>query len=127
MSNLELQILKILKKEKLAFEREKTFSDLRGGRYRYDFYVNTVNGPILLEIDGIYHFKDIRGRAVFMKQQEHDREKNSYALANRIPLYRIPYWEIENIKSFKDMTANKFLVKDKWYNDNLLRDFQKRS
>ena len=59
MSNLELQILKILKKEKLTFEREKTFSDLRGGRYRYDFYVNTVNGPILLEIDGIYHFKDI--------------------------------------------------------------------
>ena len=35
--------------------------------------------------------------------------------------------DYENIKSFKDMTANKFLVKDKWYNDNLLRDFQKRS
>lgn len=41
MSNLELQILQILKKEHLKFEREKTFQDLRGGRYRYDFYVKT--------------------------------------------------------------------------------------
>lgn len=127
MSNLEIQILQILLKERLQFEREKTFSDLRGGRYRYDFYVLTDSDPVLIEVDGIFHFKDIHGRATFMKQQEHDREKNSYALANKIPLYRIPYWEIENIKSFKDMTADKFLVKDKWFNDKLLRDFSRRS
>lgn len=127
MSDLELQILKILQKERLHFEREKTFSDLRGGRYRYDFYVITDAGPVLIEIDGIFHFKDIHGRAVFMKQQEHDREKNSYALANRIPLYRIPYWEMKNITSFKDMTADKFLVRNKWYNDELIREFSKRS
>lgn len=127
MSNLEQQILQILLKERLRFEREKTFSDLRGGKYRYDFYVFTDTGPVLIEIDGIFHFKAIHGRSVFMKQQEHDREKNSYALANRIPLYRIPYWEMEKIKSFKDMTADKFLVRNKWYNDELLRKFCKRS
>jgi very-short-patch-repair endonuclease len=67
MSDLELQILKILQKERLHFEREKTFSDLRGGRYRYDFYVMTDRGNVLIEIDGIFHFKDIHGRATFMK------------------------------------------------------------
>ena len=35
----EEQIAKILRKEKINFEMEKTFSDLRGGRYRYDFYI----------------------------------------------------------------------------------------
>lgn len=127
MSNLEKQILQILLKEKVQFEREKTFSDLRGGRYRYDFFVKKGNNSFLIEVDGIYHFKDIRGRAVFLKQQEHDREKNSYALAKRIPLYRIPYWEMPNIKTFDDILQSKFLVRDKWFNDRLLRDFLKRS
>lgn len=121
-----MKILQILRKEKLSFEREKTFSDLRGGRYRYDFCVSSGNGKILIEVDGIFHFKDIHGRAVFLKQQEHDREKNSYALAHKIPLYRIPYWKIEEIKSFEDILSEEFLVKDKWFNDRLLRDFTKR-
>lgn len=82
---------------------------------------------MLIEIDGIFHFKPIHGRAVFLKQQEHDREKNSYALANRIPLYRIPYWEMKNIKTFNDLTAEKFLVNNKWHNDELLRNFNQRS
>ena len=48
MSNLELYIIKILKKEKVDFEREKTFSDLKKNKYRYDFYLPKYN--VLLEI-----------------------------------------------------------------------------
>lgn len=118
MSNYEEYILKILVDEKIDFEREKTFPDLRGGSYRYDFYL--PNKKIIIEVDGQYHFKPIRGRRELLKQQEHDRRKNSYCLSNNIPLYRIPYWEIFHIKTFKDMIKTNFLVQNKWHNDTLI-------
>ena len=52
-----------------------------------------------------------------MKGQEHDRRKNSYCLANNSPLYRIPYWEIKNLKNPSDIFIDKFLVKSRWHND----------
>ena len=54
-----------------------------------------------------------------MKGQEHDRQKNSYCLANNILLYRIPYWEIYNLKSASDIFTETHLVKDRWHKDNL--------
>lgn len=119
MSNYEKYIMEILLKEKISFEREKTFKDLKQGKYRFDFYL--PQRAIILEIDGEFHWKPIRGRAVLLKQQEHDRQKNSYCLANNIPLYRIPYWEIKNIHTFNDILNEKFLVKSKWHLDNLRR------
>jgi len=46
--------------------------------------------------------------------------KNSYCLANNIPIYRIPYWEIKNLKTADDLFSKNFLVKDKWHNDRLI-------
>lgn len=115
MSSYEEKIIKILKKEKIDFIREKTFSDLRKGLFRFDFYLD--HQKILIEVDGEYHFKPIRGRAPLLKQQENDRRKNSYCLAHNIPLYRIPFWEIDSIKKFGDIIQDKFLVRDKWHND----------
>ena len=100
-SSYEEKIIKILKKDKINFEREKTFQDLRGGRFRYDFYI--PNKKIIIECDGQYHFHPIKGRAALLKQQENDRQKNSYCLANKIKLYRITYWEIEQIEKFNDI------------------------
>lgn len=124
MSNLELHILKILTKEKIPLEREKTFSDLRKNKYRYDFFLPKHN--ILLEINGAQHYENIsffyKNRIEFKKAQERDRRKISYALANDIPLYIIPYWEIENIKNFNDIVQKKFLAKSKYHNDNIVRN-----
>lgn len=120
MSKYEDSIISILKKEKIKFVREKTFSDLKLGRFRFDFYVfDLCSVPIIIEVDGEQHFKPIYGRQSFLKGQEHDRQKNSYCLANKIPLYRIPYWEIKNIKSSSDIFVEKFLVKSRWHNDYL--------
>lgn len=118
MSGYESYIISIFKKEKISFIREKTFSDLRNGKFRFDFYIQGAR-PIIVEVDGEQHFKPIYGRKNFLKGQEHDRRKNSYCLANNISLYRIPYWEIKNIKTFSDILQDKFLVKTKWHNDNL--------
>ena len=123
MSKNEEKIVKILLQEKVSFIREKTFQDLKNGKFRFDFYLPKEN--IIIEIDGEQHFKQIKKfqktRQDFLKQQERDRRKNSYCLANNIPLYRIPYWEIENINCFKQLIKKDFLVKNKWHNDNLRR------
>lgn len=124
MSKYEEQIIKILKKEKISFQREKTFSDLKHGLFRFDFYIPNLQGAqAIIEVDGEQHFKPIYGRQSFLKGQEHDRRKNSYCLANNIPLYRIPYWEIKNLKTATDIFQDNFLVKTRWHNDRLKTPF----
>lgn len=118
MSSYENKIVQILRRESIKFEREKTYDDLRRGKYRFDFYIPEDN--VLIEIDGQFHFKPILGRAALLKQQEHDRRKNSYCLANNIKLYRIPYWEVDNIKKVSDLFDDVFLVKEKFHNDYLV-------
>ena len=122
-SSLEEHIISILKKEKIKFQREKTYPDLKQGWYRYDFFIPSLN--FLIEIDGAQHYKFSKlfhkKRQDFLKAQERDRKKNSYALSHNIPLYRIPYFEIENINTFQDILQDKFLVKDKWHCDNVAR------
>lgn len=123
MSKGEGKIVNILNQSKHKYEREYTFADLRGGRYRFDFYLPKLN--IAIEFDGEQHFAQTprfhRTRSDFLAAQERDREKNSYCLANGIKLYRIPYWEFSNIFSFNDLTQDKFLVKTRWHNDLLVK------
>lgn len=120
MSKYEESVIKILKQGQISFVREKTFSDLKHGLFRFDFYIYNLNGaPAIVEVDGEQHFRPIYGRQSFLKGQEHDRRKNSYCLANNIPLYRIPYWEIKNLKTSADIFSIKFLVKTRWHNDQL--------
>ena len=122
-SSLEEHIIKILQKEKIKFQREKTYPDLKFGYYRFDFFLPQYN--LLIEVDGAQHYKFSKlfhkKRQDFLKAQERDRRKNSYTLSHNIPLYRIPYFEIENIHTFQDILQDKFLVKDKWHCDNVSR------
>ena len=128
MSSYEEAIIKVLKKDKVKFQREKTFKDLKCGSFRFDFYIANYKGsPVIIEVDGEQHFKPIYGRPSFLKGQEHDRRKNSYCLANNIPLYRIPYWEIKSIKSLEDIFQKRFLVKTRWHNDELKIPKSKRA
>ena len=120
MSKYEDNVISILKKGKIRFIREKTFSDLKHGLFRFDFYIFNLQGaPAIVEVDGEQHFKPVYGRQAFLKGQEHDRQKNSYCLANNIPLYRIPYWEIKNLRTVNDIFKDEFLVKTRWHNDHL--------
>lgn len=120
-SSYEAAVINILQAAAVRFEREKHFKDLHYGYYRFDFFIPNMN--IIIECDGEQHFcyskKFHKKREDFLKSQERDRRKNSYCLANNIKLYRIPFWEFENIKTFSDLIQNKFLVKNKWHNDTL--------
>ena len=117
LSGYEEYFVEIFQKEGVLFQREKRFKDLNQGLFRFDFFLEEEQ--IIVEVDGEYHFKPIKGRRELMKQQEYDRRKNSYCLANNIILYRVPYWEIHNIKKVSDIFQDKFLVKTRWHNDNL--------
>lgn len=124
MSNYEMYIMNVLIRGRVPFEREKTFEDLRKGKYRYDFYLPQYKGRrVLIEVDGEQHFKQIKhfqkNRTDFKKAQEHDRRKNSYALSHDILLVRIPFWEISTIYNVEDLFQDKFIVKNKYHNDNI--------
>ena len=68
MSSYENQIIDILKKDKIKFYREKTFSDLKHGLFRFDFYIFDLNGATaIIEVDGEQHFKPVYGRKAFLK------------------------------------------------------------
>ena len=123
MSKGEDYLVAIFRKEKITYEREKTFSDLLGKHgtpLRFDFYLPKFG--INIEYDGEGHFQQVSkfgGRSDYMAAAERDRRKNSYCLAHHISLYRIPYWELHNIHSLSDILTPKFLVTSKFHNDYL--------
>lgn len=129
MSKSEDRIVDLLNKEKIYFVREKTFSDLKHGLFRYDFYLPYVaGGPAIVEYNGEQHYqfvkkfyKDSRG---LKKTQEHDRRKISYCLANDIKIYVIPYWELPNITSAQQLFDEKYRARDRWKNDEDYEKFQ---
>ena len=119
-SSYEEKIIKILKKEKIKFQREKTFSDLKKGRYRFDFYIPNINGaPVILEIHGEQHYKQVKKfqktRQDFLAQKERDRRKISYCLAHGIALYIIPYWDIDKINCLKDILNPAYRARTRWH------------
>ena len=124
MSKLETKVALLLKEANIKYIREKTYDDLRLGKFRYDFYLPIEN--TIIEVNGQQHYYEVwGGRAGLLKQQENDRRKISYALANKIKMYSIPYWEIDKLKTAQDLFQDKFLAKDKWFNDKVWREYQK--
>lgn len=118
MSKLETHIMNILYKENISYEREKTFYDLGGGKFRFDFYLPDLN--YVLEINGMQHYKNIyNDRQKFLKGQEHDRRKISYCLANNINIYLIPEWDIYSISTFEECIQDEYLARSRWHNDQV--------
>ena len=122
------KILKLLREDGYNVQLEYEFPDLKGKKgvpLRYDFAIFYYGRlRVLIEFDGEAHFGQVKlfqkTSAKFKQAQERDRTKNKYALMNNIPLYRIPYWEIDNIKYSSDIFSLKYKVKDKYHNDKLI-------
>jgi hypothetical protein len=121
----EQHITSILKDAHIQFEAEKIFNNVPRIRYyRYDFYLPKQN--ILIEFNGRQHYEYNKffhsKRSDFLKAQERDRRKISYALSKKIPLYIIPFWELDNIHTSTDLFQKKFLALDKFHNDKVWRN-----
>ena len=131
MSKLEEKVARLLSEGGLNFKREVSFSDLKslkGGKLRFDFVVYNPNGTIgfFIEVDGRQHFQWTphfqKTIFDFKKTQEWDRTKNAYCLKKKIPLIRIPYWEIENLTLRRILTNPDYRVVSKFHNDILIRN-----
>lgn len=58
MSKGENKIIDLLNASRIRFEREKTFSDLRHGKFRYDFYIKNLRGAdCIIEFNGEQHYE----------------------------------------------------------------------
>lgn len=124
MSKGEDQVARILREAHIPFIQEKSFTDLKHNKFRYDFYCPDVDGAKrIIEVNGEQHYHQIQHfhptRAAYLKQQEHDRRKISYAIANNIAIYCIPYWELINIYQVDDLFNEAFRAKSRWHNDEV--------
>ena len=121
MSKGEDKIVDLLNKRNIKFVREKTFSDLKHGKFRYDFYIPNVHGrDCIIEFNGEQHYQYVgkfyKNQSEWRQAMGRDMRKISYCLAHNIVLYIIPYWDIENIKCADDLFQVKYLAKDRYKN-----------
>jgi len=101
----EQKIIDILKKYDIIYEKEKTFETCRYPETnflcRFDFY---VNNKYLIEFDGEQHFKKSKYNNSWNTEQHlketkmHDEYKNNWCKENNIPLIRIPYNHLNELK-----------------------------
>ncbi len=91
-------IAKMLDEMNVLYVREKRFNDCIGKKkLPFDFYLPKYN--ILIEYDGIQHFKASFNEKEFDNIKINDKIKNDYCKNNNIKLIRIPYWDFDNIEN----------------------------
>lgn len=130
MSKGEDKIVKILNGGHIQYGREVSFPQLKGKKgtpLRFDFGVYKNEKLLfLIEFDGIQHFLYSshfnKNNSDFIYRRGCDRKKNEWALRHNIPLYRIPYWDLDHIQSLQDITQSKYLVTSMYHNDRLIRE-----
>ena len=120
MSKGENKIVDLLNQARIRFEREKTFSDLKHGKFRFDFLIHVHGADCIVEFNGEQHYEYVgkfyRDKTEWRQAMGRDMRKISYCLAHNIPLYIIPYWEIDNIKCADDLFQPKYLARDRYKN-----------
>ncbi len=107
----ELKIINFLQKNGIDFKTQYKFKDLK--QLRFDFYLHDLN--ILIEYDGIQHFKPIDffgGVNSFKILKDNDTLKNNYCKNNNIRLIRINY------KQFKKLDKILSKIKEIYENSN---------
>ena len=66
--------------------------NIDGTNHYFDFAVLINNDIVLIEMDGIFHIKDIYGKERLQRSIREEQKKNEYCFNKDIKLYRIPYF-----------------------------------
>ena len=97
----ELAISNFLVKNNIHFKQQHKFDNCKyKNLLKFDFYLPKEN--ILIEYDGIQHYKETKqfgGEKAFQELKTRDAIKTKFAQDNNIPLLRIPYTEFNNIEN----------------------------
>lgn len=127
----EQRIIQILQDAHIQFVTEyilgaKGFSQQP---LRYDFHGFFHHKEFLIEYQGIEHYTFVpffhKSRAEFQKRQIYDEKKISYALAQGIQLYCIPYWDLDKLEKVEDLFKKEYLAKTKSHNYSVYEKYQK--
>ena len=105
-------ITKILTENKIPFETEYRPNNCvfpnTNRKARFDFF---VDNKYFIEFDGKQHFEQEAGWGESLDNiQFRDKYKNDWCKQQNIPLYRIPYTDINEIKTLQDLTQDKYLI-----------------
>lgn len=96
----EFKIKKFLEENHFSYIPQKRFKECKGKRNTlpFDFYLTDLN--ILIEYDGIQHFKSYKSQKWKTpdKHKIYDNIKSEFCLKNNIKLLRISYLEFNNIE-----------------------------
>ena len=112
-----------LQNKSLLYDREKSFDSLRGKHnrpYFFDFFIKKLN--ILIEFDGLQHYKPIKfwgGDDGLQQTQECDQRKTQWAKDNGYTLIRICYSDEKNIHDMLDHYLKPYITKKK-VNDKIV-------
>jgi very-short-patch-repair endonuclease len=104
----EIKLEQILNKHKIKYKKEYHLDD-KSKQYKFDFYLQELN--ILIEYDGIQHFKPVKffgGIEKLMEQKRRDEFKNELAFLHNYKLIRIPYSKYSNLENYLLFKISKF-------------------
>lgn len=96
-SKSENSIREYLKQKNITFIEQKSYDECFfniKGKLRFDFCLKINNKELLIEANGIQHYKPITffgGEKGLEYQQKRDRIKRQFCKKNNIPLLEIPY------------------------------------
>lgn len=94
----ENKIITFFKKYNIPFLKEYKFKTCKNKRpLPFDFYLPDYN--LLIEFDGLQHFKPIFGSKAFSDIKRNDDIKNTFCKNKNIKLLRIPYVDIDKINN----------------------------
>ena len=103
----EMKIQQYLQKENIKYQSQYSFDDIflsTGRRPFYDFAIFDENNKIkyIIEYQGKQHYTysgyGWDNEENFILTQRRDKEKKEALMKKKIPLYEIPYWELDNIE-----------------------------
>lgn len=113
----EYKINTILTQNNVTYKSQEKFDECRLTlEMPFDFSIYDNSKLLyLIEFDGDIHFKyretGWNTKQAFIKRIQNDLIKNQYCLDNNIPLYRIPYYDLDKINTLEDILQDKYLVK----------------
>ena len=121
MSKGEEKITLLLNQSNIPFIKEKTFSDLKNGQFRFDFYLPNYKGQqCIIEFNGEQHYQYVKKfyktQLEWRQAQGRDMRKITYCLAHDINLYIIPFWEFEKIHTAADLFLPEYRALTKYKN-----------
>lgn len=103
---------------RINYQKEKRFEDcVYTKTLPFDFYLEDYNSCI--EVDGIGHYRPVafggdKQGAIknYELRQKADNIKTQYCEDNNIPLLRLPFWEIEDDKTYKKRLEQFLSIKE---------------